>query len=102
MNQTPVSLNDLPRFSEWPARLLGTSPWELRHKTPAALAREYGVEKWGRLLERAEHTKEKVSVADVIRWEFEASTPGLSTIGSDWVLEHPRTIHHRYVSKLRR
>jgi len=48
----PISLNDLPRFSDWPKRLLSLERFEIKHKTEAEVQREYQDEKWGELLLR--------------------------------------------------
>ena len=42
-----VTLNDLPRFSPWPARLLGIDKWDQRQKTPEEVTREFEHDKWG-------------------------------------------------------
>lgn len=44
-----VEVNELPRFSPWPARLLGLSDWTPRHRNDSLVTAEYG-EKWGALL----------------------------------------------------
>ena len=49
-NREEITLDDLPRFSGWPKRLLSLEPWEVRHKTAAEVEREFEREKWGRLL----------------------------------------------------
>lgn len=46
----PLTLDDLPRYSPWPSRLLGLTPWRQRAKTPEEVAREYEGDKWGPLL----------------------------------------------------
>jgi hypothetical protein len=38
------SLDDLPKFSKWPARLLGLEPWESKEKTEVEIEREFGRE----------------------------------------------------------
>lgn len=44
------SIDDLPKYSPWPARLLGLDPWTIREKTKDAVWREYNDEKWTPLL----------------------------------------------------
>jgi hypothetical protein len=46
----PLSLDDLPRQSPWPAILLGATPFTARHRTKEGIQREYGQEKWGKVL----------------------------------------------------
>ncbi len=45
-----IDLNDLPRYSPWPARLLGLSQWTARRRDEQLVLAEYG-EKWGGLLD---------------------------------------------------
>src|SRR5579872_208431 len=45
-----VSLDLLPAYSPWPARLLGLEPFQQKAKSPAEITREFDVEKWGALL----------------------------------------------------
>ena len=45
-----LSLDDLPRYSEWPARLLGLEAYPVRYKGETDVRREYEVDKWGTLL----------------------------------------------------
>lgn len=59
------SLNDLPQFSPWPARLLGIDSYQVRKKTHDQICREFDVEKWGKLLEWATSQGCPVSVSDV-------------------------------------
>jgi hypothetical protein len=46
-----VDLNDLPKFSVWPSRLLGAKEFTPRNRTKNEVLREYDVEKWGAVLE---------------------------------------------------
>ena len=46
------TVDDLPRFSPWPARLLGLVEWQPRRKTAVEVTREFDRDKWGALLER--------------------------------------------------
>jgi hypothetical protein len=48
----PVNLDDLPRFSDWPKRLLSLEPFGVKHKTESEVLREFQVEKWGELLKQ--------------------------------------------------
>ncbi|MDA0991672.1 MAG: hypothetical protein O3A51_13095, partial [Verrucomicrobia bacterium] len=47
-----MTINDLPRFSKWPARLLGIEPWAQRTKSRDEIDREYETESWGAYLGR--------------------------------------------------
>ena len=71
MNTTEKSnygVNDLARFSPWPARLLGLEPWEQRQKTPQEIVREYEDEKWGRLLKKVRNIGRNVTVEETDAW----------------------------------
>ena len=61
------SLDELPRFSKWPARLLGLEPWTTKEKTPDEIEREFGREKWGALLERFKASPD-ARLEDVDSW----------------------------------
>ncbi len=42
-----ISVDELPQWSAWPARLLGQSQWEPRRRTLQLVTREYDIEKYG-------------------------------------------------------
>jgi hypothetical protein len=71
------SLDDLPRFSPWPARLLGLSPWQPRPKTAENVRQEFEQEKWGPLLARVAGRQPTPDLAEVER-ELLGATPCLS------------------------
>lgn len=66
----PVSLNDLPRYSQWPARLLGLSTWERPNRTRGKVTSEYERDKYARCLEFADAAKVVPDVEEVRRYEF--------------------------------
>ena len=45
-----IILDDIASYSEWPARLLGLDPFEIKKKDASEVIREFGDEKWGHLL----------------------------------------------------
>ncbi len=49
MNRT-ITIDELPRYSPWPARLLGLAEFNAREKTAANVLREYNEDKWGAML----------------------------------------------------
>ena len=58
---TAISLEELPRFSSWPAALVGARSSPVRQRTPEEVQREYGLEKWGKVfswLQEHEHDGE--------------------------------------------
>ena len=46
----PVPIEELARWSPWPARLLGVEPFLAAPSNPASIEREFGRDKWGALL----------------------------------------------------
>lgn len=94
------NVNDLPKYSPWPARLLGLENWEPRLKTPKQVTREFESEKWGQLLQRAENTSTPLSVEDVDEWIFHDNPNQLCSIKKRLVLLNYRESHKRYLDLL--
>jgi hypothetical protein len=46
-----LTLEELPNWSSWPARLLSLDPFKVKHKTPDSITREFGNDKWGKLFQ---------------------------------------------------
>ncbi len=67
-HQNKISLDQLASFSAWPARLLSLENFEIKHKTPESITREFGEDKWGKLLQYF-HRKDNFSLADVEEME---------------------------------
>ena len=59
------SVDDLPRFSPWPARLLELQDFPQKIKNAAELNREYDREKWGPLFEKVRISSKVGSIHDV-------------------------------------
>lgn len=66
MNTTSISLNDLPRYSEWPAILMGRQPFHARRRNRDRVMREYDRVKWGGVLKWL-RTRTRVSEEDLWR-----------------------------------
>jgi len=66
MNHT--LLNELPKFSPWPHRLLGIELWEQKVKNSIEVTREYEGEKWGPLWERVRSSGKPVSLDEIEDW----------------------------------
>ena len=49
-NISKLTMDELASCSPWPARILSIDPFEIKHKTPEAIIREFGDDKWGALL----------------------------------------------------
>ena len=49
---TPMTIDDLPKYSPWPKRLLSQDPFEVKNKSEKEVLREFEDERWGGLLEK--------------------------------------------------
>jgi hypothetical protein len=76
------SLDVLPRYSRWPARLLGAEAWSPRTKTRAEVLREFEIEKWGALRARFD-AYPQATVDDVEAWDADPSARALVTTSGD-------------------
>ena len=65
----PITLNELPGLSPWPARLLGLEEFGQRRRTPEHVIREYDLDKYGPLLAAVER-EPGLSPEDVKRREL--------------------------------
>ena len=74
---TALEFNDIPRYSEWPKRLLSLTPFGVKYKTEKEVLREYQDEKWAELLRYA-RTLERPTLAEIERHhvDFDALSPG--------------------------
>lgn len=98
MEKTRYTLNDLPQFSKWPARLLGLEPWERKKKNAQELIREYEHEKWGPLLKRIEEAGRDVRVREVDEWVFEEVAESLCFLGDRLHLLSELAAHDWYLN----
>ena len=92
------SLDELPKFSPWPARLLGLEPWTTKAKSGDEIEREFGREKWGVLLERF-HAHPEARLEDVDRWaagDGDATT--LASVDQHIVEMSPAESHEAYIA----
>lgn len=90
-------LDDLPKYSPWPERLLGLKPWDPKTKTPEEIEREFGKEKWGALLERF-RTGPRAGLDEVDRWAAGSVAATLTTVGDHLVLMTPEESHTAYIA----
>jgi hypothetical protein len=89
-----LSINDLPRFSPWPARLLGLEPWTPKEKTPSELVREFEHETWRPLLTEA---RQSPSLAAIDARVFKDAPVMLVSIGETLQQLTPRVARERYL-----
>jgi hypothetical protein len=95
--QYEFTVEDLPRFSPWPARLLGLAEWEQRKKTSTEVTREFDHEKWGSLLDRYRAAGGKAPIDVVEAWMLESIAPSLCTIGQRFeLLTASHALHRHY------
>jgi len=80
---------NLPRYSPWPARLLGLEPWQCRVKNSATVLEEFDVEKWGALLAKAKLHDPPPTVDDVQSWELEGVAAQPCWVGTHYELLTP-------------
>jgi hypothetical protein len=91
------SLDELPKFSSWPARLLGVEPWSPRLKSPEEIEREFGREKWGSLLEKFRE-KPDSRLDDVDQWTAGGQTTTLASVDEHIVEMTPAESHDAYIA----
>jgi len=94
--QREFTVEDLPRFSPWPARLLGLAEWRQRKKTLTEVEREFDREKWGNLLERYRASGGSAAIDVVEAWMLESLAPTLCTIGDRFQLLTPSNALQRH------
>lgn len=96
---TPLELNELPKYSSWPKRLLGLEPFDPKKKTKEEIDREYNTDKWGLLLSALKNDSE---VWDLDRADSfflgDASIP--ISIGDALYLTHPRVGRHSFIREI--
>ena len=51
-DRNPINLEDLPKFTEWPRRLLALELFTVKYKTAKEVLREFNQDKWGQLLKQ--------------------------------------------------
>ena len=75
------TINDLPKYSRWPARLLGIEFWKQRNKSKEEIDREFEVESWGAYLKRIknEGLENKITTHMLDNWQCAFNTPVLYT-----------------------
>src|ERR1019366_3914319 len=91
------TIDDLPAFSSWPARLLGLEAWSPRQKTAAEVIREYDHGKWGALLMRMDSAPAEVTVDDEERWSLEGVAQSLCSVGDRVELLSPAAGRQRHI-----
>lgn len=80
------TVNDLPKYSKWPARLLGLVPCNQRVKSKSEIYRIYEVETYGACLKRVknEGLENIITTKMLDTWQCKFDAPTLYTIGSSF------------------
>lgn len=97
MSKKRYNLDDIPRFSPWPARLLGFKSFPQKKRTESENLREFDQEKWAGLRARLLGSSGDIGLSDVIRWELEGITETLCHNGKSFELLQPLDSFIRYV-----
>jgi len=66
----PIDLNELPKFSAWPARLLGLAPWTRPSRTIEKIEEEYDKDKYARCLDYFISAGENITPEEIRQYEF--------------------------------
>lgn len=80
------TVNDLPAYSRWPARLLGLEPWQPKQKSASEVVREFEHDKWGVLLSKAKAAGPATTIQQVDRWAMEGVQETLCSDGESFEL----------------
>lgn len=64
-----IDLDELPRWSPWPARIMGAAPWRVPRRTRERVEQEYDGEKYAACLRYAREQGEALTVDGIKRFE---------------------------------
>jgi len=70
MNKHKISLNDISKWSDWPARLLELAPRTIPHRTIEKIDQEYDKDKYARCLDYCIHAEDKITYDDIKQFEL--------------------------------
>ena len=73
---SPIALDDLPKYTDWPKRLLALESFAVKYKTEKEVLREFHQDKWGQLLKQA-RAMGKPTLSEIERAfiDFDAPVP---------------------------
>lgn len=92
-----ISLNDLPKYSQWPARLLGIEIFENKIKNTEEINREYEYEKWGSLIKQIYKNKDLTTVEQVDKLVFKDNPENVYFIDNKFYYLHHQEAHNYYL-----
>lgn len=98
-----ISLNDLPQYSRWPARLLGLEPFGQRVRDKADTDREYERETWGVFLDRleSEGRLDQATVELIDGWLCEPDEIFAYSHGDELFADRFQDVHARFIDLTR-
>lgn len=70
-----LTLNDLPQWGPWPARLLGLASWNPPSRTVEKIDAEYDKDKWANLLEYSRTKGTRLSPQQLKEFAFASAVP---------------------------
>lgn len=70
MDLKKISLNELPKYSPWPERMLGFSPWTIKARTIEKTEKEYNQDKYLPCLNKFEEAKGAISMEEMKKFEL--------------------------------
>jgi hypothetical protein len=91
-----ITLDDLPKHSPWPARLLGITPVTQRRKTPAEVTREFDGEKWGPLRDFCSSNGRNVGLDEADEWVYRDVTQAPRFIQGEFSVAAPLDTHRQF------
>jgi len=102
-NIKEYTINDLPKFSKWPARLLGIEPWEQKVKSKNEIDREYELESWGAYLKRIgdEGLNDEVTAHTLDNWQCESDTTILYSKNDEFFQDLFGNVYSEYVDVIK-
>lgn len=85
---TKIDLDELPKWSSWPSRLLGLTPWEVASRSIDKVDQEYDKDKYAKCLEYYSESGGIVTPEAVKQFEFgqDSSATICTSHGNDLVL----------------
>lgn len=102
MQLTEIDINDLPKWTDWPARLLGLSDFKNVLRDRAKIESEYSKDKWQKCLDSFEASGRKMNAADLRREYYDLNSAKLraGVVDGKIVAANNAEIMERYDIKL--
>jgi hypothetical protein len=84
-----ININDLPKYSNWPHRILGLSEFKKKKKTKSEILREFDIDKWGDLLKKISSSNLQLSLKEVENLMYNESDHSICLINNRLVKMSP-------------